>query len=89
MSNRIPDGTYVYAGPVAPEWERPSLIPTEPTTTIEMHLEPTTHQRVEALECEVAELKRALADLREHAEIKAEIAAVRAAMTELLGRMRP
>jgi hypothetical protein len=93
MSNRFPDGTYVYAAPTGPLWEEPPFtpIPTVPSTGLQFvaPLEQPILQRLEALEREVKELKRALADLHEHAEIKSEIAAVRAAMLEMLARMKP
>ena len=89
MSSRIPEGTYVYAAPMSPPWEQTSPpTVTLPGTGVTMTLlEQPLLQRLEALEREVKELKRALSDVKEHAEIKTEIAAIRGAMTELLTKM--
>lgn len=84
-SNRGLGGTYVYAAPVTPDWAETPAAPTPPGLIPDPAFPGLGGpDRVTALEREVGELRRALADLREHAEIKQEIAAVRAAMTALL-----
>jgi len=96
MSNRLPGGVYLYAGPTRPPWDEPlTPSPPDPSTHSTTTVTVTGLQidwissRIDAIEAEVGALKRALDDLQQYQEIKTEIAAVRAAMTEMLERLGP